>query len=173
MLLSAYDSSGARSGALSHAMTTTPKPLDLPASPGPQERWTLLYDADCGFCKAIVSGVLAWDRHNRIVPRAIQGAEAEKLLSNLSPEQRLASVHLISPDGERLSAGSVPAPLLRLLPGGAVPALGFARSPRLTSRAYDWVADHRSQISRAVPATIKRRASASVSRAEAQQSDSP
>src|SRR5712691_8720073 len=130
------------------------------------ERWTLLYDADCGFCKWIVSGVLAWDRHNRVVPRALQSAQAQALLSDLSPEERLASVHLISPDGERLSGGSVPAPLLRLLPGGTIPALAIARLPRLTSRAYDWVANHRSQLSRAVPTAMKRRATARVNRME-------
>jgi predicted DCC family thiol-disulfide oxidoreductase YuxK len=133
---------------------------------GSSDRWTLLYDSDCGFCKWIVSGVLAWDRHNRLAPRALQSAQAEALLSDLSPDERLASVHLISPDGERLSAGSVLAPLLRLLPTGTIPAFGIARLPRLTGRAYDWVANHRSQLSRAVPATMKRRASLRVSRAE-------
>jgi predicted DCC family thiol-disulfide oxidoreductase YuxK len=145
-------------------MTMIPTPLDRPTAAGSRERWTLLYDADCGFCKWIMSGVLAWDRHNRLVPCALQSAQAQALLSDLSPEERLASVHLISPDGERLSAGSVPAPLLRLLPGGPIPALVVARLPRLTSRAYDWVADHRSQLSRAVPNRMKRRASARLNR---------
>jgi predicted DCC family thiol-disulfide oxidoreductase YuxK len=119
-------------------MTTTPT------------RWTLLYDADCGFCKWIVSGLLAWDRRSRLVPRALQSAEAEALLGDLTPEERLASVHLVSPEGERFSAGAAAAPLLRLLPGGAIPALAAARLPRLTSRTYDWVADHRTQLSRVV-----------------------
>lgn len=88
------------------------------------------------------------------------------LLGDLGPEERLASVHLISPDGERLAAGAALAPLLRLLPGGTIPALGIARLPRLSGRAYGWVAKHRSQLSRAVPTTVKRRASARVSRAE-------
>jgi predicted DCC family thiol-disulfide oxidoreductase YuxK len=134
-------------------------------------RWTLLYDADCGFCKWVTSGVLAWDRRGRIVPRAIQGTDAEALLADLSPEERLASVHLVAPDGERISAGSVAAPLLRLLPGGALPAAGFARIPGLTNRSYDWVAQHRSQISKAVPGALKRRAGARVSRAEAERRD--
>jgi predicted DCC family thiol-disulfide oxidoreductase YuxK len=154
-------------------MTTTPGPLDSRRASGSHERWTLLYDADCGFCKWIVSGVLAWDRHNRLVPSALQSSEAQALLSDLSLEERLASVHLISPDGERLSGGSVLAPLLRLLPAGIIPALGIARLPHLTSRAYDWVANHRSQLSRAVPVTMKRRASARVNRAEVKRAESP
>ena len=111
-----------------------------------------------------MSGVLAWDRHDRVVPLAIQDARGQALLSDLSPEERLASVHLVSPDGERLSAGAVAAPLLRLLPGGSIPASGIARLPRLTSRVYDWVANHRTQLSKAVPAAMKRRASARVDR---------
>jgi predicted DCC family thiol-disulfide oxidoreductase YuxK len=142
-------------------------------APGAHERWTLLYDADCGFCKWIVSGVLAWDRRKRLLPRAIQSAQGQALLSDLGPEQRLASAHLISPDGERLSAGAALAPVLRLLPGGSIPALAMARLPRLASRAYDWVADHRSQISRAVPTTLKRRAGARVKRVEVERAERP
>ena len=148
-------------------ITTTRTSRDPTAASGLHERWTLLYDGDCGFCKWIVSGVLTWDRHNRLVPCALQSTHAQDLLSDLRPDERLASVHLISPEGERLSAGSALAPLLRLLPAGTIPALGIARLPRLTSRAYDWVAEHRSQLSRVVPATVKRRASARVARAEA------
>jgi predicted DCC family thiol-disulfide oxidoreductase YuxK len=144
---------------------------DRPRATGSHERWTLLYDADCGFCKWIVSGVLAWDTSNRVAPRAIQSPQGQTLLSDLSPEERLASVHLISPDGERLSGGSMLAPLLRLLPGGTIPALGIARIPRLTVGAYDWVANHRSRLSRAVPSKMKQRASARVSRVEADRRD--
>ena len=152
-------------------MNTTPTPVDRPTASGSRERWTLLYDADCGFCKWILSGVLTWDRRNRLVPCALQSAQAQTLLSDLSPEERLASWHLISPDGERISAGPALAPLLRLLPAGTIPALGVARLPRLTGGAYDWVANHRSHLSRAVPAVIKRRASARVNRAEVERAD--
>jgi predicted DCC family thiol-disulfide oxidoreductase YuxK len=130
-------------------------------------RWTLLYDADCGFCKWTVSALLVWDRHERLAPCAIQSVHAQSLLSDLSPEQRLASVHLILPDGERLSAGSVAAPLLRLLPAGTILALVIARMPAPTNRAYEWVARNRTQLSRAVPSAVKRRASERVALAEA------
>jgi predicted DCC family thiol-disulfide oxidoreductase YuxK len=127
-------------------------------------RWTLLYDADCGFCKWIVAGLLAWDRHDRLVARAIQSAEGKALLGGLGSEEQLASVHLIAPGGERFSAGSALAPLLRLLPGGGLPARAMARLPRLTSGGYDWVAGHRSQLSRAIPAALKRRANERLAR---------
>lgn len=121
-------------------------------------RSTLLYDADCGFCKWIVAGVLAWDRRDRLEARAIQSAEGRALLSDLGPEEQLASVHLVAPGGERHSAGAALAPLLRLLPGGSLPARALARLPGGTSRGYDWVAGHRSQLSRGIPPGLKRRA---------------
>jgi predicted DCC family thiol-disulfide oxidoreductase YuxK len=137
------------------------------------ERWVLLYDADCGFCKWIVSGVLAWDRHRRLAPRAIQSTQAQALLKDLSPEERLASAHLISPQGERFSAGSALVALLALLPGGRVPARGVARAPRLSSRSYEWVANHRAQLSKLVPAARKRRAGLRVNCAEAERAENP
>jgi predicted DCC family thiol-disulfide oxidoreductase YuxK len=101
------------------------------------------------------------------VPCAIQSARGQALLHDLTPDERLASAHVVSPDGERFSGGAAAAPLFRLLPGGAMPAGAMARLPRLTSRAYGWVATHRSQLSRAVPGRSKRRAGARVKRAEA------
>jgi predicted DCC family thiol-disulfide oxidoreductase YuxK len=99
------------------------------------ERWTLLYDADCGFCKWTVSLLVRWDRRHRLAPRGVQGIEA---------------VALISPAGERHSGGAALPPLLRQLPGGALPARVLARFPRLTERGYAWVAAHRSVLGRIV-----------------------
>lgn len=132
------------------------------------ERWTLLYDAECGFCKWTVSGLLAWDRRNVLEPRAIQSAQGQALLSDLSPDTRLASAHLVSPAGERLTGGAAAPALLRLLPGGRLPAAVLARIPSLTSRVYDWVATHRAQLSSAVPAAAKRRAAGRIELAEAE-----
>lgn len=127
------------------------------------DHWALLYDADCGFCKTITVGLLKWERHGRLVPHSIQSDEGQALLGDLTPEQRLASVHLIAPNGERMSGGAALPPLLRLLPGGGPPAAMLARTPGLTSRTYEWVADHRVQLSKFVPGKLKRRASARLS----------
>jgi predicted DCC family thiol-disulfide oxidoreductase YuxK len=113
-------------------------------------RWTLLYDADCGFCRRTLAALLRWDREDRLRPIALQDAETDELLRDLAPEERMASWHLISPAGERRSGGAALPPLLRLLPAGGVPAAVFARFPRLTDRGYRWVAEHRSQLSRLV-----------------------
>ena len=70
----------------------------------------------------------------------------------------MASWHLICADGTRHSGGDAIPPLLGLLPGGRLPAAAFARFPGATSRAYRWVAEHRTGLSRWVPKGAKRRA---------------
>jgi predicted DCC family thiol-disulfide oxidoreductase YuxK len=145
------------------SIATLPEGSEPPVSP---DRWTLLYDGERGLCKWILVGILRWDRHRRLGPLALQSDQAEALLGDLSPDQRLASWHLISPEGNRTSAGAALAPLLRLLPGGGVPARTVSLLPRFTGRAYGWVASHRVQLSRAVPGALKRRAGERVVRAE-------
>jgi predicted DCC family thiol-disulfide oxidoreductase YuxK len=146
---------------------------DAPPASGPPERWVLLYDADCGFCKWTVSRLLAWDRRRSLLPCAIQSADGQALLSDLAPTERLRSAHLVSPDGTLRSGGAAAAPLLRLLPAGALPALMIARLPRLTSWTYAWVAAHRTQLSRTVPAAAKRRASERITHEEAERASTP
>src|SRR5579859_4426427 len=133
-------------------------PAAYSSAPGAQ-RWTVLYDAECGFCKWALAGLLRRDRASRLRPLALQSAAADALLAGLTLEERMASWHLVSPDGVRSSAGQALAPALRLLPGGRMPAAVMARLPALTERAYTWVADHRSELSRWVPAASNRRAS--------------
>jgi predicted DCC family thiol-disulfide oxidoreductase YuxK len=58
------------------------------------------------------------------------------------------SWHLISPAGERWSAGAAAPPLLRLLPGGRLPARLLAAFPTLTERAYRLVTQHRGTLGR-------------------------
>jgi predicted DCC family thiol-disulfide oxidoreductase YuxK len=130
------------------------------------ERWRVLYDADCGFCKWLLSGLLIWDHERKLQPVALQNVEADRLLPGLTVEEQMASWHLISPDGERHSAGAALPSLLRLLPAGTVPAIGLDRIPKLTEYGYEWVAAHRSLLSRGVPGRAKRYASELVDRRE-------
>ena len=129
-------------------------------------RLAVLYDADCGFCKWLLSILLRWDRDERLRPVALQSPEADDLLRELTPAERLASWHLVSPDGERSSGGAALPALLRTLPAGRVPAAAFARFPGLTDRGYRWVAEHRTQLSKFVPARAKRHAGERVRRRE-------
>jgi predicted DCC family thiol-disulfide oxidoreductase YuxK len=126
--------------------------------------WTLLYDADCGFCRATLAGLLAFDLGKRVRPAAIQSPEGSRLLADLDPAARLASWHIVSPEGVRFSAGAGAPPLLRLLAGGRVPAAVLATAPGPTERAYRWVAEHRAGLSRLVPSGAKERASERIER---------
>ena len=124
----------------------------------PPPAWAVLYDADCGLCTWLLSVLLRWDRSGRLHPIALQRPEAGDLLRELTPAERMASWHLISPTGERLSGGAALPPLLRALPAGRLPAAVCERFPGLTDRGYRLVADHRSKLSRWLPSSAKRRA---------------
>jgi predicted DCC family thiol-disulfide oxidoreductase YuxK len=137
-------------------MIATAMARDSTSSPNP--RWIILYDADCGFCRTALAAILSADRERRLRPLALGTPEADGLLHDLTTEQREASWHLVSPQGHRESAGAAGAPLLRLLPGGALPAAALDKAPGLTERTYEWVADHRSTLSRALPSSVKQRA---------------
>lgn len=131
-----------------------------------RSRWTVLYDGDCGLCKWLLAGLLRLDRDRRLAPMALQRPEAEVLLADLSHDERMASWHLISPSGERLSGGAALPEVLRVLDAPSLAAAGFARFPGATDRGYRWVADHRSLLSRPIPASAKQRAAAYVTRRE-------
>ncbi|MGH2538925.1 MAG: thiol-disulfide oxidoreductase DCC family protein [Actinomycetota bacterium] len=110
------------------------------------DRATVLYDADCGFCRWSTERLRVWDRHRalRFVP--LQHREVDRLLHDLSPERRAASWHLVEPDGSIRSAGAAVPPLMRRLPAGT-PIAALAESmPRLTDRVYAAVARRRSML---------------------------
>src|SRR5437588_2900429 len=130
-------------------------PIDTARDPN---AWTVLYDRDCGFCRWSLAQLLALDPAGRLRPVPLGTEEANTLLAELTEDERAASWHLVSPDGTRWSAGSAAPPLLRLLRGGRLPAALLDRAPKLTERAYRWVADHRSGFSRTIPQGAKRRA---------------
>jgi predicted DCC family thiol-disulfide oxidoreductase YuxK len=129
-----------------------------PDSDHAEDRWTVLYDDDCGVCRALLGVVLSADVHHRLRPAALQSAEAGELLSDLTSEERMASWHLISPGGVRRSAGDALPTLASLLPGGRLPSAGLDMTPGLNRRGYEWVAGHRSLLGRFTPAAAKRRA---------------
>jgi predicted DCC family thiol-disulfide oxidoreductase YuxK len=118
----------------------------------------LLYDSDCGFCRWSLGKVLAWDRRGRIRPVSLQSKEAEELLGGMPADERTASWHLVDSDGTVRSAGAAFPGLFRLLRGGAPLAALASRAPRVTERAYRWVAGSRSRWGKLVTHGAKRRA---------------
>jgi predicted DCC family thiol-disulfide oxidoreductase YuxK len=118
---------------------------------------TVIYDADCGFCRFTLALLLSWDRRSVLLrPLPLATPEADRLLADLLEEERNASWHLVDDTDRRNSAGAALAPALELVPGGRVPAALLSRAPHLTERAYRWVADHRGLLGRAVPGRARR-----------------
>ena len=118
--------------------------------------WLVFYDADCRFCIWVLALLLTWDRERRLEPAGLQTETAARVLAELTPEERAASWHLVSPAGERASGGPGLAVALALLPGGGPPAAVLARIPRLTDPGYRLLAEHRVGLSRWVPSRWKR-----------------
>jgi predicted DCC family thiol-disulfide oxidoreductase YuxK len=114
--------------------------------------WIVLYDEDCGFCRWGVDLLLRLDRRHELEAVPIQCPEGADLLSSMTPDERLASWHLRSPDGRRWSGGRAIPPVLRLLPGGKGLAWVTARFPRTVDRLYRFVARIRSTLGRLIGA---------------------
>ena len=108
----------------------------------------MLYDEECGFCRWSLDRLLRWDRRGRLRATPIQSDEGDRLLADLSEEDRLASWHLVTPEGRRYSGGAATAPVARLLPAGAPIALLTETFPRTTERVYRWVARNRESLGR-------------------------
>jgi predicted DCC family thiol-disulfide oxidoreductase YuxK len=108
----------------------------------------VLYDEDCGFCRWSVTRILAWDRAHRLRAAPLQGEEAARLLVGIDPDQRMASAHIVLPNGRVSSGGAIAESLFRALPGGR-PLAALARAmPRTTEHAYRLVARNRERLGR-------------------------
>ncbi|HXY73110.1 MAG TPA: DCC1-like thiol-disulfide oxidoreductase family protein [Actinomycetota bacterium] len=123
------------------------------------ETFDLLYDEDCGLCRAAARAAVRLARPGALRATGLRTARAARLLPGLTGDERLRSFHLAAPDGRTWSAGDAVAPTLGLLPAlrpvaGAmrrVPALG-----RATTSSYDWVAGHRASVAAWLPESWKR-----------------
>jgi predicted DCC family thiol-disulfide oxidoreductase YuxK len=127
---------------------------------------TVLYDADCGFCRWSLAKMLAWDRRETLRPVPIDSEQGRRLLADLTEEQRQASWHLVVA-GRRYSAGDAFPPLMRMLPGGRPLAWLAARAPRLSAAGYSLVASRRGTLGPLITERAKRRADERIRRRSA------
>jgi predicted DCC family thiol-disulfide oxidoreductase YuxK len=116
---------------------------------------TVIYDADCGFCRWSLAVLLRPSAPGVLRPLPLGTAEADHLLADLTPDERATSWHLVL-GRARFSAGAALAPAVALLPRGRRSAAMLARIPSLTERGYGWVADHRGHLGRFVPERARR-----------------
>ena len=119
---------------------------------------TVLYDHECGFCRWSIGRLLAWDRAGRLRPLAIQSSEGQRLLADLTPEQRLATAHAVDAAGRRTSGGDAMAPIAAVLPGGGPLEALARRAPALARAGYRAVAGRRSVFGTLISDAAKARA---------------
>lgn len=86
------------------------------------------------------------DDDQRLRAVAIQSEEGQRLLTEVPPERRLDSFHLLTPGGTVLSGPEAAAPLTRLLRGGHVPSRAMRRFPDQTARTYRFISRHRGKL---------------------------
>jgi predicted DCC family thiol-disulfide oxidoreductase YuxK len=133
---------------------TFDKPTQEPREPR-EPRVSVLYDAECQFCRWAMGMLLMWDRRGRLVPLTLQEPEADSLLGELTPEQRMETWHLVAATGERYAGGAAFAPLFELLPAGQPLARLAVRFPAVAEYVYDAVSRHRSQLPRLIPRRLQ------------------
>lgn len=117
---------------------------------GPERRrWLVVYDGDCGFCKASVRWVLDRDRRGRIEARPFQEPGVLEA-TGISREAAEREAFLVAPDGRRWSGADAAARVLRLLPRWSLVGrvLQLPVVIQVARLAYRWIADHRPTVSR-------------------------
>jgi predicted DCC family thiol-disulfide oxidoreductase YuxK len=111
---------------------------------------TVLYDRDCGFCRWTLAQLLRWDRGRRLRPVPIQSDEGQRLLAGVPEEERLASWHLVTADGEVHSAHEGFPGLFERLPAGSPVALLTRTLPGPFGAGYRALVDNRTRLGRRI-----------------------
>ncbi len=113
---------------------------------------TLIYDGECGLCRAAAATLTRWDREHRIALVAFQDRERVSRFGIALPALA-AAMHLVLPDGRVLAGADAIPELLRRLPGRRWMAWAFALpgARPLARRVYAWIAARRHCLVRGVP----------------------
>jgi predicted DCC family thiol-disulfide oxidoreductase YuxK len=114
----------------------------------------VLYDGDCGLCRACVAVLLRWDLRRTLEPAALRSERACRLLAGMDDATRMASSHVVLTDGRVLSGAAAAPALLNVLPGGRLLATVTRRMPRTTDRLYRALADNRNRLGPLLPPYI-------------------
>jgi predicted DCC family thiol-disulfide oxidoreductase YuxK len=120
---------------------------------GPEQP-TLIYDGECGMCRALAARLASWDREHRMAQVPFQDQRVVARFGIALPALA-AAMHLVLPDG-RVFAGADALPeILRLVPAPRrwlrfVFSLPGAQAA--ARRAYRWVALRRRCLVRGGPA---------------------
>jgi len=104
------------------------------------------WDSNCRFCNVLkrIGAALDWFGKVTFVPLESDAADID--LGHLSYEEKMASSHLVTPEGRVQSRGEGALELARLLPLVSPLVFLFRLLPghrAFAERAYDWIARHR------------------------------
>ncbi|MEI7889114.1 MAG: DCC1-like thiol-disulfide oxidoreductase family protein [Actinomycetes bacterium] len=113
-----------------------------------QQPISVLYDADCDFCRWSVSKLLEKDSHGLLLPVSIQSARGQSLLSPIAQERRLDSAHCVASNGEIRSGGQAVEWIAMRTEGAALAGRLAAAAPWIFVGGYRLVAKNRGLFSR-------------------------
>jgi predicted DCC family thiol-disulfide oxidoreductase YuxK len=117
-------------------------------TPGTEDRWTLIFDGDCGFCHRSVAWVRERDRGERVEIVPYQDPDVPRRFPEIPPDRFPRAMQLVSPEGERWEGARAAEEILRLLPKWRWVA-PFFRIPLVrpvADRVYRWVARNRGRL---------------------------
>lgn len=106
---------------------------------------TVLYDERCALCARLTTRVRSVEGVSVVAIGSERGA---RLLGDLTPAERYASLHVVDAEGRRRSGAAALPPLLRRLRRGRLTARLVERFPRAAACAYGLVARNRARLSR-------------------------
>jgi predicted DCC family thiol-disulfide oxidoreductase YuxK len=117
------------------------------ASNSPDHSW-VLYDGDCNFCRSQIRLLKAFDRTSRLETMALQDPRAQELFSDLTLDEMLSQMWVLSPDGHKFGGASAVRYLSRKLPllWPIMPILHIPGSLPLWRALYRWVARNRYRL---------------------------
>jgi predicted DCC family thiol-disulfide oxidoreductase YuxK len=104
-------------------------------------RPTLIYDADCGFCRRWVGRVKKWDRRRELEYLPLQDEKAP-LVSEQQRRRLRQAFHLVQPDGVVSAGAEAARQLFSYLPGGWLPRaiMGLPGIMPVARCTYAWIA---------------------------------
>ena len=113
---------------------------------------TLIYDGECGMCRAAVERLRRWDREKVLAFVPFQD-DAAVARFGIGLPALAAAMHLVLPGGRVFTGADAAPELLRLLRGKRwlAPLFRVPGVLPLARRAYAWIAARRHCLVRGVP----------------------
>lgn len=112
------------------------------------DRWTLIFDGDCGICQRSVEWIRRRDPEGRVETIPFQDPQVPRRFPEIPPERFSQAMQLVSPQGKRWEGARAAEELLRLLPRwrGLASLFRIPLVRPVADRIYRWVARNRGSL---------------------------